>query len=232
LAEDEQIDLSLVRQAAGWITLGDSLREQRAVDVEYANNLLATVRASRFVAAAGLEIYRARLMPLDREDDSEPLGVVEVGPPPPEKAAAGRLNPRGVVRFYGALEKDTAIAECRPWRRARVSVGRFRTAAPLALADLAGAEGQRAPSPQTEWLGFILGRPVHRDDGDSYFASQWLASECEREGMDGILYCSALRPQGVNVVLFNAAVPTCDQVELYEVTAVSYTIARLSVNDA
>jgi hypothetical protein len=35
----------------------------------------------------------------------------ELGPPPPEKAAANRMSPAGISMFYGATNLDTAIAE-------------------------------------------------------------------------------------------------------------------------
>ena len=35
----------------------------------------------------------------------------DVGPPPPEVATAGRMNPAGISYFYLALEEKTALAE-------------------------------------------------------------------------------------------------------------------------
>jgi hypothetical protein len=52
--------------------------------------------------------------------------------------------------------------------------------------------------------------------------------KCEREGLDGIVYSSALKPNGANIVLFGNQAPACDDVELHEVTIVSYDAVRLS----
>jgi hypothetical protein len=74
----------------------------------------------------------------------------------------------------------------------------------------------------------MLGRPVHRDDSESYVASQRLAETCRESGLDGMLYDSALRPGGVNVVLFSDTGIACATTELYEVTSLQYTSVRLA----
>ena len=63
----------------------------------------------------GLELYRARISKSDKDLESwltEPLG--HVGPPPPERATAGRMNPEGTPVFYGSLDWETCLAETRP----------------------------------------------------------------------------------------------------------------------
>jgi len=50
---------------------------------------------------------------------------IEIGPPPPARAMAGRMNARGIAVFYGALDAATAVAEVRPPSGSKVLVGRF-----------------------------------------------------------------------------------------------------------
>ena len=119
------------------------------------------------------------------------------------------------------------MAEARPWRRARISVARFLSTTELALADLTGDFTTPEPGSQVKWLSFMLARPVHRDDAEAYLASQRVAQECRAAGLSGVLYDSSLKPGGVNVALFAHDRLECQEVELHEVTGVSYTAQRL-----
>lgn len=228
-----QLDIPLLQEAGAWITLISDLSSGRAEsDSTYWPRIVEGLAACQFTASPGWKIYRARLMPLERELDAEPLPPEEMGPPPPERAIAGRLNPKGTPYFYGALDIDTALAEVRPWRRARLTIGCFTSTASLRLGDLTGTQAQMHPDRSLQWLSFMLGRPVHRDDSDSYLPSQVFASKCREAGFDGVFYESALKPSGVNVAVFDATKLTCGPVELYEVTELSFSKQRLSWDDA
>jgi len=221
-------DMLLFKEAAEWINLTAALREEGPPPNQvYWDTLIEGVLGSRFTAPAAWKIYRARVMPLERELDAEPLAAEDMVPPPPALAPAGRLNPSGVSYFYGALEPETAIAEARPWRRARISVARFSSTTELALADLTGDFTTSERGSQVKWLSFMLARPVHRDDAEAYLASQRVAQECRAAGLSGVLYDSSLQPGGVNVALFAHDRLDCEEIELHEVTGVSYTAQRL-----
>jgi len=218
----------LFKEAVEWINFTAAVREgHRPPNQAYWDTLIEGVLASRFTAPAAWKIYRARVMPLERELDAEPLAAEDMVPPPPTLALAGRLNPLGVPYFYGALEPETAMAEARPWRRARISVARFLSTTELALADLTGDFTTPEPGSQVKWLSFMLARPVHRDDAEAYLASQRVAQECRAAGLSGVLYDSSLKPGGVNVALFAPDRLECKEVELHEVTKVSYKAQRL-----
>lgn len=60
-----------------------------------------------------------------------------LGPPPPGKGAAGRMNARGVSVFDGATDLQTAIAEVRPPVGSQVLVATFKVTRPLRLLNLA-----------------------------------------------------------------------------------------------
>jgi len=221
-------DILLFKEAVEWINLTAALREDAPPPNQvYWDTLIEGVLACRFTAPAAWKIYRARVMPLERELDAEPLAAEDMVPPPPTLALAGRLNPLGVPYFYGALEPETAMAEARPWRRARISVARFSSTTELALADLTGDFTTSKPSSRVKWLSFMLARPVHRDDVEAYLASQRVARECRAAGLNGVLYDSSLKPGGVNVALFAHDRLDCEEIELHEVTGVSYTAQRL-----
>src|SRR2546422_8904457 len=83
-----------LKEAVEWINLTAALRDGRPLpNAEYWNTLVKGVLACRFGAPMGWEIHRARVMPLEREFDAEPLSPESMGGPPPSRAKAGRLNP-------------------------------------------------------------------------------------------------------------------------------------------
>jgi len=55
-------------------------------------------------------LYRARMARTERQA-SEWRRASDIGPPPPEKAAANRMSPAGISIFYGGTDRVTAIAE-------------------------------------------------------------------------------------------------------------------------
>lgn len=222
------IDIPLLKEAAEWINLTAALRgDGPCLNQAYWDALVAGALAGRFAMAPGQKIYRARIMPLEQEDDAEPLPAEDMGPPPAAHVKAGRFNRDGVPYFYGAMERDTAIAEARPWRQARISVAQFTSTSTLSFADLTGNFAGSIPGPHVRWLSFMLGRPVDKRDKGRYLASQRIADECRAAGLTGILYDSSLAPRGVNVMLFDHSGLACHDRKLYEVTGVSYKAQRL-----
>ncbi|WP_294315096.1 RES domain-containing protein [uncultured Sphingomonas sp.] len=81
--------------------------------------------------------YRARVVPNEdafREIAKDPAGLM--GPPPPSLRKAGRMNAAGIAVFYGATEKDTAVAEMRPAVGSLISLAAFRVHRPIHVLDL------------------------------------------------------------------------------------------------
>ena len=156
----------------------------------------------------------------------------EMGPPPPERALAGRMNAAGIPVFYGALDQNTCIAEVRPPVGSYVVTGQFELLKPVRLLDLTllqdvaiettyfdpeyGDRSNRVAF--LKQLGQELTKPVMPDDETrEYIATQviaeFLAHKMEPQ-IDGIFFRSAQTdPPGENIVLFNHA---C-RVETFEV---------------
>jgi hypothetical protein len=59
-----------------------------------------------------------------------------MGLPPPSRRRAGRMNAAGIAVFYGATEKDSAVAEFRPAVDSLISVAAFRVHRPIHVLDL------------------------------------------------------------------------------------------------
>ena len=229
MSSGDAIDISLLKEAVEWNNLTAALRgDGPLLNQAYLDALVAGALAGRFAMAPSRKIYRARVMPLEQEGDAEPLPAEDMGPPSAAAdVKAGRFNRHGVPYFYGAMERETAIAEVRPWRRARISVARFTSTSTLSFTDLTGNVVGSTPAPHVRWLSFMLGRPVDERDEDRYLASQRIADECRAAGLTGILCDSSLAPGGVNVMIFDHAGLACQDRELYEVTGVSYEAQRL-----
>jgi len=86
---------------------------------------------------AGTIFYRARLGYIRGTDNNHcPFSGSAIGPPPPDKARAGRANVEGQVVLYCADQKETAVAEVRPARGEYVSVAELHTQRELEIADL------------------------------------------------------------------------------------------------
>jgi hypothetical protein len=66
--------------------------------------------------------------------DQQPLPPNRMKPLP-HSAREGRVNPKGIPCLYLATDKDTAMAEIRPWIGSYISVGQFKTLRNLNLVD-------------------------------------------------------------------------------------------------
>ena len=155
----------------------------------------------------------------------------QLGPPPSDKATAGRMNAEGIPVFYGALEKETCVSEVRAPVGSFVVLVKFDLLNPIRVLDLEALsnvysnfshfdpnyiEKRNLESFLKELVG-EMSRPVmpHEEDRE-YIATQkvseYLASQVEPR-LHGIIFSSAQTGGGgCNVVLFNGA---CS-VEAYE----------------
>jgi hypothetical protein len=81
---------------------------------------------------AGTKLFRAR----GHDAGTTYVLAKDLGPPPVEKAkTAGRMNAPGIVAFYGAQEKNTALAEA-TGKHTMFSVAEFETVTELSVVDL------------------------------------------------------------------------------------------------
>ncbi len=170
-------------------------------------------------------LYRARVFQSDADTvRAMERPDVEVGPPPPARAMAGRMNARGISVFYGALDAATALAEVRPPVGSRVLVVRFEILRPVRLLDVEALRSLRTrgslfdPSftERLQKAKFLQGlsdrisAPVMPDDEPlEYLPTQavadFLASEVNPR-LDGIIYRSVQTGDDkLNIALFHHA---------------------------
>ena len=146
----------------------------------------------------------------------------QLGPPPSDKATAGRMNAEGIPVFYGALEEETCVSEVRAPVGSFVVLVKFDLLAPINVLDL-----EALSNPESEVSHFDphynekrsrerflkelvaeMSRPVMpHEEAQEYIATQvvseYLANRFEPR-LNGIIFSSAQTGGGGhNIVLFN-----------------------------
>lgn len=168
----------------------------------------------------GRPFHRVRIR---GRDDVWPLDAKQLGAPPHAKARAGRMNPAGIPYLYLAMDAATALAETVSGPPVTVVVAKFETARAIKVIDLT----RLPPIPsvfdaskrrEREGLLFLrsfvqsICKPVSKDGSEhidyvpsqvvsEYFAQVFRIS-ARGGAVDGIVYPSAVRPGGKNLVLF------------------------------
>lgn len=167
---------------------------------------------------AGEVLYRARIW----DAGADAPTAQNIGAPPPEKAAAGRMNPAGIPYLYLAKEPQTALAETLSRPPCVAGVGVFEAIRGIRLLDLASLPQtpsifDSANRESWEELTFLSGFvdeitvPIAKDGREhvSYVPSQVVSeyfaqvfADADGNRLDGVIYPSTVRPSGQNVVLF------------------------------
>lgn len=169
--------------------------------------------------ADGTPLYRARMR---RSGDLWEPSAKEMGAPPRGIARAGRMNPAGIPYLYVARERSTAIAEVAGAPPCALVVAEFKTLRDLTLLDL--GELPELPSVfdesrAQEYSSLIFLRefadevshPVAKDGREhleyapTQVVCEFFAQAQDIEGerrIEGIIYGSAVFPEGRNIVLF------------------------------
>lgn len=151
-----------------------------------------------------------------------PLDAENLGAPPKGSAQAGRMNPSGISYLYLGKEKQTALAEVLSKPPSIAGVGSYMTKQELRVLDLTDLptypsvfdEEKRHISELLQFLNkFVreISKPVAKDGREhveyvpsqivcEYFAKVFRTEE--DEPIDGIAYPSAIRPGGINIVIF------------------------------
>lgn len=168
----------------------------------------------------GSELYRARIcgsVAATKEVLSDPFK--NVGPPPPEKARPGRMNPEGVPIFYGSLDWQTCLAETRPALGNDTAVIKLLTTRSLRLLDFGrlGKPYTRLSYFQPDFadlsekgvflrrLQRLISAPIVPGRESDYIITQTLAeylAHVHEQPFDGLLFDSVQRDKGTNIVLF------------------------------
>ncbi|MDF1816142.1 MAG: RES family NAD+ phosphorylase [Verrucomicrobiales bacterium] len=146
----------------------------------------------------------------------------QIGPPPPENARPGRMNPQGISVFYGALKPDVALAEVRPPVGSRVIVARFKIQRELRLLNVPALESipvfgslfNESDIQRVQRANFLrnLNNSISRPVMPGKEATDYLPTQAVAEylasvaGLDGMIYSTPqYNHESTNVVLFQHA---------------------------
>lgn len=153
--------------------------------------------------------------------------------PRPNRATDGRANPKGIPYLYLATNRDTALAEVRPWIGSFISVAQFKTLRTLKLVNCTtDRKGYRIyfeePPPnereESVWLDIdrAFAKPVNpNDDTADYVPTQIIAELFKSEGFDGVAYRSSLGSDH-NICLFDTEAAELINCFLFEVKSINF----------
>ncbi|KRI52605.1 RES family NAD+ phosphorylase [Acinetobacter pittii] len=180
--------------------------------------------------SSGDILYRARI-------SEELLEKEKMGKPCYKIASVGRANPTGIPYLYLANNQETCIAEVRPSKGEKISIGYFKPTESMKLLDLTKPREKASfllfngndlidalnHIALLEYFANELALPVipsksHLDYIPTQFICEFFKVVCR---YDGVIFNSSFG-MGVNIVLFNDNNIICESVEYYEVTKITH----------
>lgn len=184
----------------------------------------------RLGAKDGMRLHRARIVDAVSREDVQNNPARQLGPPPRRLGKPNRMNPSGVPALYASFDLETCVSELRPLVGAEIVAGEFelvrdivvldttRFAAPVKEPNLFAKDHVRRVS---QWrfmqrLMSEIAKPIspedqHLDYVPTQFVAEYLSKVHEvrigreRLSLDAIIYRSAQRPAGTNIVLLGDA---------------------------
>ena len=210
---------------------------------EFLNTVIATAKSRYHQFSKGNILWRAQLgnglKPIVEENEhlgDEPCPLPkERMKPKPNMANEGRANPKGIPYLYIATDKETAMAEVRPWLGSKISVGQFKLIKEITLVDCSLLHGKsfifyfKEPSGEKKeeavWsdIDWAFSNPVTPNDSAAdYIPTQIIAELFKNNGLDGIAYKSNLG-KGYNIVLFDLNVADIVNCFLYETDKINFS---------
>ncbi|MGN4457420.1 RES domain-containing protein [Bacillus cereus group sp. MYBK57-1] len=191
------------------------------------DQLSKIINSNQYTIQPGSIFYRGRYgkQPIDR-----------MSAPPAELATSGRANPRGISYLYTAIDRDTCIAELRPYKGAQITIATVVTRKPLNIVRLNVLKPFISPFQFNgelleEIKAYILyhtlvndlTKPVNPDSSEiDYLPTQYLAELIKHLGYDGFFFRSSLGPND-NYVFFDKDCVKIDSTELFQVNNIQYT---------
>ena len=238
LYEEREADTSDLRSA--WWTLDEAIRSRArffgATTVDILDKIFENLDSLRTIGNKSVireikpnetdsTFWRARtaLSAWEIKPILESLSS-QLGPPPSDKATAGRMNAEGIPVFYGALEEQTCVSEVRAPVGSYVVLVKFDLLNPISVLDLTELSNLYSDVSHFDpnyierrsWASFLeqlageMSRPVmpHQEAQEyipTQIVSEYLANKFKPR-LHGIIFNSAQTGSGGhNIVLFNGA---------------------------
>lgn len=156
-------------------------------------------------------------------------------------ALEGRANPKGIPCLYVASDKETAMAETRPWLDSIISVGYLKLIKDVKVLNFSVEHGKSNLSmyfkekPTQEeiikavWLEIdnAFSKPTKTSDSISDYAPTQIISEyIKSKGYDGIAYKSSLA-DGHNIALFDLEVADVVKCSIYTASKIKFDFEQV-----
>jgi hypothetical protein len=185
----------------------------------------------------------------DGGEQPYPISPHDMGPPKKNIAKEGRLNSKGIPYLYLSSNKETAIAEVRPWIGSEVTIGFFKILEDLNVVD---TSDDKPKSPKYKFTNnniekssaesysdvekekYIWGdinsafsQPISPNESTmKYLPTQYLSEIFKTSGYDGIAYKSSLSEDGYNICLFSPDKARCIACNLFEINKIRYEFEK------
>ena len=187
------------------------------------NDILEILKYRNHKLQSGDVLFRARMGEQVEED---------MLAPPSKIAKSGRANPNGISYLYCAVDKETCIAEIRPWKGSKITVASVEINKELKLVDL--SSNKFSPLIFEDYNDILamdalisrfakeLSTPVDPSNSEiDYLPTQYITELIKVRGYDGIYFKSALGP-AYNIVIFDEKNVTVKDIEMVEVQDILY----------
>lgn len=233
---DEKVDYnSIIKENVRiWDDLKNKVKEESRFFTSLASFDDLQLIKYNFTISVGTHLYRARVIPSDKEK----LEIEEMGCPPAKITPAGRANPLGIPYLYLCQEEETCYYEVRALYLDRLSIGTFNVTKELKILDFTKkmslyVANTMSSNLATEISKFKLiqrisadlSKPLRRFDTElEYVPTQLICEFCKLNEIDGIRFYSSLHTGGVNIVLFDSSSAECVSVKKVEIKHVTIEV--------
>ncbi|MGD0021661.1 MAG: RES family NAD+ phosphorylase [Smithellaceae bacterium] len=216
---------------------------------DFLRAVLKTCDARIRVIEKGTLLWRAQLG-CDTHKDTEANRLIaeEILPYPPDRmkpligqASEGRANPKGIPYLYLSNNKNTALAEVRPWVGTQISISKFKVKQEIRIVDCSVSHNLKIPfyccelepsiREEVVWafIDKAFARPIQSSDNTAdYVPTQIIAELFKTQGFDGIKYQSNLGA-GQNIILFNIDLAEIVSCSLYKTTKLRFHFEEIKI---
>lgn len=147
----------------------------------------------------GSTFFRARI----NRQAGKPYTAEELNMAPADKVGHGRLNPEGIPYLYLASDWKTAISEVRANDSDVVDIAKCECIKPLAVVDLTKEDNAVRLHNFRKIISEEFSKPVNSELSYlEYLPTQYIAEYIKNQGVQGVLYKSAVNPSNYNICLF------------------------------
>src|SRR3989304_8865995 len=156
-----------------------------------------------------------------------------------ESATEGRANPKSIPYLYLSTDKNTAMAEVRPWIGSYISLAQFKLLKDVNIINCTThTKGTvwyfEEPSPEEREIAVwrdidkAFSSPITQNENSADYApTQIIAELFKNRGFNGIAYRSYLG-KGHNIALFNLEVADLINCTLFQVKEISFNFSQAS----